>query len=266
MPDVLMQPGVAFIPTVIAGVLVALYGLVQWEWARRTYAEVRTLPTRYGMGGRVVLGHLAALPSAGAVLLLTMTSGVQGGAYRLLLGMALALYLLLGVVIPRRPVVQAQQERRRLRVLTPGLISYVQVGLAGYDAPATLLERYCARPRAHLLPMQRVVTEALHVMQTQRLRPFAALRTIAQARGCQELTDVCVALAQAEQEGSDVQEVLATHATTLTALLNDEFTRMIKRRTLYLLGLVAVSLVVGIVGNLLFVMTSGGRLLLPMGG
>jgi hypothetical protein len=79
------------------------------------------------------------------------------------------------------------------------------------------------------------------------------------------LTDVAEALAQAESEGSDVQQVLAAHEATLEALLRDEFTRMLKRRTMYLLGLVAVSLVVGILGNLLFVMTGGGSVLMNLG-
>ena len=74
------------------------------------------------------------------------------------------------------------------------------------------------------------------------------------------------ALAQAESEGSDVGQVLAAHEATLEALLKDEFTRMLKRRTMYLLGLVAVSLVIGILGNLLFVMTGGGSVLGQIGG
>src|SRR4029078_2420369 len=95
-------------------------------------------------------------------------------------------------------------------------------------------------------------------MNERRLRPFEALRVVARARGCVELTDVAEALAQAEREGSDVQQVLAAHDALLEAVLRDEFTRMLKRGTMYLLGLVAISLVVGILGNILFVMTGGG--------
>ena len=63
-----------------------------------------------------------------------------------------------------------------------------------------------------------------------------------------------------------MQQVLAAHEVTLEALLKDEFTRMLKRRTMYLLGMVALSLVVGILGNLLFVMTGGGSVLMRAGG
>jgi hypothetical protein len=114
--------------------------------------------------------------------------------------------------------------------------------------------------------MQQLVAEALSLMNERRLRPFEALRVVARARGCQELIDVAEALAQAESEGSDVQQVLEAHEATLAALLRDEFTRMLKRRTMYLLGLVAVSLVIGILGNLLFVMTGGGSVLGQLGG
>jgi hypothetical protein len=162
--------------------------------------------------------------------------------------------------------VAAQKERKRLRLLTPGFVSYVRVALAGYDPPATLLERYCVRPAKRLLPMQQMIAEALTLMNERRLRPFEALRMVARTRGCLVLTDVCEALAQAVSVGSVVKLVLAAHEATLEALLKDEFTRMLKRRTMYLLGLVAISLVVGILGNLLFVMTGGGSLLTQIGG
>ena len=266
MPDFLLKPGAPFLLVSIVGVLIALYGLMQLERTRIAVAGVRSLPSRYGMAGRFVLGQAAAIPLAGFLLLITFASGAEGNSYRLLLAGALALYLYIGVIIPRKPIVQAQKERRRLRLLTPGFISYVRVALAGYDAPATLLERYCLRPSKRLLPMQQLVAEALTLMNERRLRPFEALRVVARARGCQELTDVAEALAQAEREGSDVQQVLAAHEVTLEALLKDEFTRMLKRRTMYLLGMVALSLVIGILGNLLFVMTGGGSVLMRVGG
>jgi hypothetical protein len=247
-------------------VLLAALGLMQMERTRLAFAGVRSLPTRWGMSGRFVLGQAVAVPLAGLLLLIAFASGAEGNNRTLLLVGALAFYMYLGIIIPRKPIVQAQKERKRLRLLTPGFVSYVRVALAGYDPPATLLERYCVRPAKRLLPMQQLAAEALTLMNERRLRPFESLRMVARARGCQELTDVCEALAQAESEGTDVQQVLAAHETTLEAVLRDEFTRMLKRRTMYLLGLVAVSLVVGILGNLLFVMTGGGSLLMNLGG
>jgi hypothetical protein len=104
------------------------------------------------------------------------------------------------------------------------------------------------------------VAEALTLVRERRLRPFDALRAVARARGCQELIDVAEALAQAEAEGSDAQAALAAHQATLEAILRDEFTRMLKRRTLWLLLVVAGSLVIGILGNLLYVMVAGSQL------
>jgi hypothetical protein len=266
MIDLLLSPGAPFFALSVAGVILAVVGLMQLERTRMALAGVRSLPTCWGMRGRLVLGQAAAVPLAGLLLLIVIAGGVAGSARTLLLVGALAIELYVGVIIPRKPIVAAQKERRKLRALTPGFISYVRVALAGYDSPATLLERYCARLATRLLPMQQMVAEALMVMQEQRLRPFEALRVVARERGCQELTDVVEALAQAEREGGDAQEMLAAHEVTLEAVLRDEFKRMLGRRTLYLLGLVAISLVVGILGNLLFVMTGGGSLLMNLGG
>src|SRR6266542_4870360 len=257
MPDFLLNPGAPFAAAAVAGIFIAVLGLLQIERARLALAGMRSLPTKWGMRGRFVLGQGAAIPLAAILLLIDVAGGAKGNNRILLVG-ALATYLYIGVIIPRKPIVQAQKERKRLRLLTPGFVSYVRVALAGYDPPATLMERYCVRPARRLLPMQQLVAEALMLMNQRRLRSFEALRMVARARGCQELTDVAEALAQAEAEGTDVQQVLAAHEATLEAVLKDEFTRMLKRRTMYLLGLVAVSLVVGILGNLLFVMTGGG--------
>jgi len=265
MPDFLLNPGAPFAALAAAGALIAALGLMQLERTRIAFAGVRSLPTRWGMSGRFVLGQAAAIPLAGILPLIAFASGAAANN-RILLAGALAIYLYIGVIIPRKPIVQAQKERKRLRLLTPGFVSYVRVALAGYDPPAILLERFCARPSRRLQPMQHLVAEALALMNERRLRPFESLGLIARARGCQELTDVCEALAQAEAEGTDVQQVLAAHEATLEAVLKDEFTRMLKRRTMYLLGLVAASLVVGILGNLLFVMTGGGSLLMNLGG
>jgi hypothetical protein len=266
MADLLLSPGAPFAALAVAGVLLAALGLMRLEHIRLALAGVRSLPTRWGMAGRFVLGHAAAVPFSALLLLIAFIGGAQDNARMLLLAAAVAIYLYAGVILPRKPIVAAQQERKRLRLLTPGFVSYVRVALAGYDAPATLLERYCTRPAKRLIPMQQLIGEALALMQERRLRPFEALRVVARARGCVELTDVAEALALAEREGSDVQLILAAHEATLEALLKDEFTRMLKRRTMYLLGLVAVSLVVGILGNLLFVMTAGGSALMQLGG
>lgn len=265
MIDLLLAPGAPFYALSLAAVLAAAIGALRLETTRRALVGFSTLPARWGLRGRFVLGQAAALPLATVLLLVAAASGTRGNVRLLLLVAAGAIELYVGVVVPRRPLVQAQQERRRLRRLTPGFVSYVRIALAGYDAPATLLSRYVARPSERLLPMQRLIAEALTLMNARRLRPFEAVCVVARARGCQELTDVVEALAQTEREGTDVQSVLAAHAATLEALLTDEFTRLLKRRTLYLVGLSALS-VVGILVNLLFVMTGGGTALSRLGG
>jgi hypothetical protein len=264
--DLFLAPGAPFFALSIAGVMLAALGLLRLEAARIALAGMRTLPGFGGMAGRLLIGQIAALALVTPVLLATAAGGMRGEDWYLPLALVLALYLGVGVVLPRRPLVQAQQERRLLLRLTPGFVSYVRVALAGYDSPLNLLERYAAQPRPQIRVLQAVVIEALQLTRERRLRPFEALLAVARGRDCRELTDVVQALALAEAEGADVQAVLAAHETTLEIVLRDEFQRMLKRRTLYLLGLTAVSLVVGTLLNLLFVMTGGGSLLMNIAG
>jgi hypothetical protein len=261
MTDILIQPGAWAVAASLAGLLLAVAGLAQLERARALAAGVRGLPTRWGMAGRYALGHLAALPPAALLLLATVTGGVDGTPRLLLVTLALGCYLYLGVVVPRKPVTLAQQERRKIRALTPGFVSYVRVARAGYDAPPDILARYVKRPDPRRAPMQRAVAEATLLMTHQGLLPFDALRRVARARGCQAFIDIAEALAQAEVEGSDPEAALAAHEATMTQVLQDEFQQLLERRKLYLLAVAAFAMVVGILGQLLFVMVVGSGVL-----
>ena len=109
--------------------------------------------------------------------------------------------------------------------------------------------------------MQMVVQESLHLVASERKRPFEALALIAIARGSQELRDVAESLAQAEQQGADVRPVLEQQEKTLMLLLEDDFKRMLERRKIYIMGLAAIGLVVGVLANLLYVMIIGSGVL-----
>ncbi|NTW02996.1 MAG: hypothetical protein HGA19_17225, partial [Oscillochloris sp.] len=80
-----------------------------------------------------------------------------------------------------------------------------------------------------------------------------------------DLTDVAEALAQSESEGSPIETVLAAQQATLELILQSEFKRDLRRRTMYLLLMVAISLVVGILINLLWIMTKGGAVFTQLG-
>src|SRR5262245_6039639 len=114
MFDFLISPGVPFFVFSLMGVLLAAGGLMQMERARLALAGVRSLPARKGMAGRYMLGQFAAFPLAGTLILTAVISGVEGQSYTLLMAGALAIYMYVGVVIPRKPMVQAEKERRRL--------------------------------------------------------------------------------------------------------------------------------------------------------
>lgn len=261
MVDMLVAPGTPWFIASLAGVCLTVIGARHMVAVQGVTRSTRAW-SAWDYRGRLLFGQLAG-SSLAAILVLTLLATGASGPVRLIgLSAAGALYLALGWVFPRRPIVQAQRERKRLRTLTPGFVSYARVALAGHDAPGEVLTRYVQRPRPKIGPMQLVVQEALQVMEAQRQRPFAALAQVARARGCQELIDVTNSLAQAESEGADVQAILEAQEMTLEQILTHEFTRMLKRRTLYLIALVAVSLVIGIMGNLLFVITGGGAVLM----
>lgn len=259
--DFLVSPSAPFFALSVAGAMLAAFGLTRLE--RRRWAEfgVRVLPNSSEMSGRLLIGQMAGIPLAFILILIALISGSAAGYRNLLLMLAVGVYLYIGVIIPRRPLVQAQKTARRLRQLTPGLVSYIQVSLAGGDPPMVIMERYVVQASKKRVLMQSVVRDALKMTRDRYIRPFDALRVVARARDCTELIDVTDALATAEAEGTDPQSVLAAQQQTLEMVLRDEFTRMLKRRTMYLLLTVAVSLVIGILGNLLFVMTGGGSLL-----
>jgi hypothetical protein len=260
MIDIFIVPGIWTVFASIAGVLIAVIGVTQLEHARALASGLRTLPSRWGMTGRFVLGHLAALPLASALVLIIISTRIDGMPRLLLATVALAIYLYVGVIIPRRPMTSRQKEQHRLRRLTPSFVAYVRVALAGYDPPPVLLERYLLQPDDQYAPMRRVVADALHLVRDHSMLPFDALRRVARDRGCPELIDVAEALAQAEAEGSDPQTALLAQETTLNQVLYDEFRRMIERRKLYLLALAALA-VVSVLVQIIFVIVMGSNMM-----
>ncbi|MFV9507903.1 MAG: hypothetical protein AB4911_25425 [Oscillochloridaceae bacterium umkhey_bin13] len=263
MSAFLLVPGAPFYLAALAAALLALLGLQLRE--HRPLALAHLGSTSGSKISRLLVGQIAGATLAALLITLAFASGAQGNGLLLLLVAALASYLGLGLVFPRAPAARREREAAALRSLTPGFVSFVRVALGSFEAPLAIMRRYIRRPRPQHAPMQELVTEALAVSADLRLRPFAALALVARSRGCRELTDVAEALAQAEAEGTPAETVLAAHQQTLELLLQGEFRRMVRRRTVYLLLMVAISLIVGILINLLFVMTGGGSALMRLG-
>lgn len=253
MFQVLILPGVPFYLASLAALLVAIWCL----YTQRPQV-VGLIPTLQGwtMQRRFVIGQAAGSLIAAMILLTAFAQAAAGLMFQLMIASACAVWLYLGVVVPRKPKVAADKRRRSIRKLTPGFISYVRIALAGRDAPAVILERYTARVDTRTAPMRAVTAAALEVMERERKRPFAALRDQARLTACQELIDLAESLALAESEGASVTEALSQHERTLMAVLDDEFKRMLARRTLYLLLMSAIAVVVGIMGNILFTMVA----------
>jgi hypothetical protein len=258
MESLLIAPGAPYFLGSLAGCLLAGLGLALM--APRTSPAGLVAP-RLSPAARLATGQIAGFALA-ALLVLTVVAGdVRGGARTLLLASALGGYIGLGLALPRRPIVRRQREAAALRRLTPGLIAFIRVGLGSFESPTAIMARYIAQPHPRLAPMQQLVAQAIQIGQDRRLRPFAALAAATRPVGCRELNDVADALAQSEAEGSSVETVLSAQQTTLEQILQGEFKRELRRRAMYLLLMVAVSLVVGILVNLLFIMTRGGAAL-----
>ncbi|MBX0330276.1 hypothetical protein K2Z83_21655 [Oscillochloris sp. ZM17-4] len=262
MQDLLIAPGAPYFLGALAASLLAGLGL-----ALMPPRPLAAGPATPGISptARLAAGQIAGVALASLLITVVLAGDVRGSARTLLLAAALGAYLGLGLALPRRPEVRRQREAAALRRLTPGMIAFVRVGLGSFESPTAILSRYVAQGHPRIAPMRQLVAEAIQLGQDRRLRPFAALALAARPRGCRELTDVAEALAQSESEGASVETVLAAQQATLELILQSEFKRELRRRTMYLLLMVAVSLVVGILINLLWIMTRGGAALTQMG-
>ncbi|NNJ12900.1 hypothetical protein EKD04_021465 [Chloroflexales bacterium ZM16-3] len=258
MEDLLISPGTPYFLGSLAASLLAGLGLALMPPRPIT---VGMGASRLGSAARLAAGQVAGIAIAGLLIAVVVAGDVRGSARSLLLAMAIGGYIGLGLALPRQPEVRRQREAAALRRLTPGMIAFVRVGMGSFESPTAILGRYVAQGHPRIAPMRALVAEAMQIGQDKRLRPFAALALAARPRGCRELTDVAEALAQSEAEGSPVETVLAAQQATLELILQSEFKREMRRRTMCLLLMVAVSLVVGILINLLWIMTKGGAAL-----
>jgi hypothetical protein len=156
---------------------------------------------------------------------------------------------------------RAPEVRQRVLRLTPGFIGYVRVALAGGEAPLHILAHYVEHAHPGLAPMRELVAAALVEARSSRRRGFAVLAELTRVRGHQSLAEAASILADAEERGIDADAALERYQHMLEGMLHDAFMRLVRRRSLALLGVSALSLVLGVVGNILFVMTDGGRAL-----
>lgn len=259
MDQWLAAPGGWLAPISAMGACLALAGALLLDHVQSTIAGFRRTQGSWSIQLRMIAGHLAGVPIA-IVLLVIATQQPDATARALFAALALLAYLFLGLVLPRRPIVQAQQERRRIRLLLPSFISFLRTALYGPESRPVILQRYALRDDARLKPMQDVVADALDLVTSRGRLPFEALLEVARDRGVPELIDVALVLRQAESQGSDPRPVLEQSETLIAQILYDEFRKMIERRKLYLLALGALS-VVGILIQILFVIVVGGGVL-----
>lgn len=251
--NLLFGPGTPALLVSLASILIAMLCL---QVRQPKVIGLVPTPSTWNLRQRYVFGQSTGTIIALILLLAAWAQSTSGMALYLILTAAFGAWLYLGLVLPRKAHVDAEKRSRAIRRLTPGFISYVRIAVAGYDSPAVILERYSTRTDKRSAPMREVTIAALHVMQQHRRRPFEALRDQARLTGCQEFIDVAEAMAQAEAEGANVTPALMQHEQTLRIVLQNEFRQMLTRRSMVLMLLAAIGLVVGELGNLLFVMVA----------
>lgn len=261
MLDMLSLPSAPWLLLSMAGALVAMLGLTLQERRRWAFAGFWRIPSAWGMRGRFLVYQIIGVSGAMIALGAVWSFGLQGRLWYLCLALAFAWYLWTGWVIPRRPLMQLEQHRKLLRRLTPSFVGYIRTAIAGQEDALTLFSRYIERTDSRIFPMQLVIRDVLTVVHAQQVRPFEALRRVTLHRGCDELFSVAELLAQAERHGTDIDQMLALSEQTFAAVLAGEITRQSKRRSLYVVLAGAFALVIGLLGNLLFVVTAGGSLL-----
>jgi len=239
-----------------AGALLALLALLHRDRLDRVVVR-RMVPSTMSERTRLLLGQGVGALGATILLLAGRISGAHVSKRLMFTLLALMVYLYVGWVVPRRGRKRAITTQHAIRRQTPSFTSYIRISVAGADSPMVLLERYVAVPEPRYAAMQAVVRDALLRIRSERRRPFEALLSVAREVDCRELIDVVEALAQAEEQGTDPRPALQSHQVTLQAVLRDERTRLLKRRNLMLTVMVALSVMVGVLGNLLYIMVFG---------
>ena len=137
-----LAPGWPFIFLSIAGALLALISILHLEASRQLVPGFRPIVSPSGYRQRLLLGQVTGAALAATLVLVARMSGMHGLYLLLMILLALAVWMAVGLVLPRRPQVNAKRERRSLRRATPGFVSYIRISLAGGEAAATLLERF----------------------------------------------------------------------------------------------------------------------------
>lgn len=242
------------LPALFAGVLLIVVGF--WEMNQATaFGQILRNPKQWSamdVRTRMIVGNSVGIPCGLLILWLAHGTSWQW----MMWGIALVVMVGLGWSVPRRPIQMRVELRKALARLTPSLISHLRIGLSTGDPPLALLRSYLAIPDHRLRPMQQVVEEALMIVNQQRVLPFAALATVAEAYGCEPLIDVTSLLRQSEQEGSSPLDALNRLQEAVDRMLYENFRLMLERRKMYLLGVSAVA-VLAVVGQILFVAIMG---------
>lgn len=242
----------AFSMAALAGASVALAAPpIPWRyWTQR----MRTLSRI----SRLVIGLAAALP------LLAMTTLAPASARW---GLAL---IIIGVTVGGAIMVSGTEARRharqqqRLQTQTIDLARYLHLSLeTSVEGDVAILRAYVQAPRPSIDVAQDVVRCALErYQQLARGSVWEALHHEAQTRGVSALTDLTAALVDvADRDRRQIAAVAAHAHQQLSAAFVDQIRQRMQRAELLLTIVLSGSLIFGLLGLILYVMTGGLALL-----
>jgi hypothetical protein len=167
--------------------------------------------------------------------------------------------VVIGILQYRAP--QRDHERRRRAIdhallsLINTLILYRQLGISSAD----MCRGYIQTANRENQALVSVIRMALEESIRTNRRPFLILGEYADTIGSDLFREVAAAMQEYEQEGVDVGESLIAMRRSIGRRIRSRVLQQIERRKLALLGISAVSVLVGVVIHILYVAIVGGR-------
>ncbi len=165
-------------------------------------------------------------------------------------------YVLAGLSLPRLPETNAKRRASQIRRQLPAFVGFLRITLGQEPFPIAC-NRYLAVSHSRNRLMRDVVRRAIDRSQRMGIPLPSAFYDVAHQEECPELQYLADILKRSFEEGLDVRSLMEQQQQLLQSLLRNEFRRAIQQRGILLLLVTAISVIVGVLGNLLYVIIAG---------
>ena len=227
---------------------------------RRTWSQ---LPQHLRALSRTT-GLVLGLAAGAVVLSLGQLLGVAGLGQLLVWLLALLGVLVFGFYLPGWDARQHQRRQHRLGLQTLALASYLQQEVR-YTSDLDVLTAYTDPPERDRREIQDLIRAALADQRRMGGTVWLHLHQQAEASGCRPLRLVTATLCEVMQDDANqVHGPLERQRQDLLDATLTHWTHQAQRATLLIRLVAALSLVLGLVSFILYVMSNGGQM--PLGG